>query len=62
MKREWLTEYRIAKGLSQHAIAKMCDITPQAYNQYETGKKRPSPETAQKIGKLLGFKWTRFYQ
>lgn len=61
-KREWLIEFRRAKGLSQQEVAKLCDITQQAYASYESGTKRPSPETAQKIAKTLNFKWTKFYE
>ena len=62
MKREWLINYRKSKGLLQQDVAKICDITQQAYAAYEIGTKRPSPETAQKIAKVLNFKWTKFYE
>ena len=60
--RNWLIEYRQKKGLSQEKIAELIGITQQAYSQYEIGGLRPSVETAKKIAKILGFKWTRFYQ
>ena len=62
MKREWLIKYRKAKQLTQNEVAKVCGITPQAYNYYELGSRKPRPEKAKILGKLLGFKWTRFYQ
>lgn len=61
MKRQWLIDYRKKKNLTQEEVAKICELTQQAYSQYENGNKRPKPETAQKLAKLLDFKWTRFY-
>ena len=62
MKREWLIKLRNKLKLSQTEIAKLCDVTYQMYGQIENGKRRPSPELAQKIGKVLNFDWTRFYK
>ena len=62
MKREWLIKHREDKKLSQCSVAKLCDITQQMYGAIENGKRRPSPELAQKIGKILNFDWTKFYK
>ena len=61
-KREWLINYRCNKGLSQNQTAKQIGITQQMYNYIESGKRRPSPELAQKIAKLLDFDWKLFYE
>lgn len=62
MKREWLIEHRKKKELSQSEVAKLCDVTQQMYGAIENGKKRPSPDLAQKIGKVLNIDWTKFYK
>lgn len=42
-------------------IAQQCKITQQYYNFIENGRRRPSPEVAQRIAKVLGFDWTLFF-
>lgn len=61
MKREWLIKAREDKGLTQTEVAKLADVTPQFYYYVEHGERRPSPEIAQKIAKVLGCDWTKFY-
>lgn len=61
MKRQWLIDARIAKGLTQAQLAKLADITVQTVSNYETGFRIPKPEIAQRIAKILEFDWTRFY-
>ena len=43
-------------------MAKQIGATQQMYNYIESGKRRPSPELAQKIAKVLKFDWTKFYE
>ncbi|MBQ9012729.1 MAG: helix-turn-helix transcriptional regulator [Bacilli bacterium] len=62
MKREWLIKLRNKTKLSQLEVAKLCDVTQQMYGQIENGIRRPSPELAQKLGKVLNFDWTKFYK
>lgn len=61
-KRYWLIKFRERKGLSQSKIAKEIGVSQQMYNYIENGKRRPSPELAQKIAKVLKFDWTKFYE
>ncbi len=61
-KREWLKELRELQEYSINGIAREVDVTPQFYWYIENGKRRPSPELAQKIAKLLGFDWKLFYE
>lgn len=61
-RREWLMQFRKEKGLSIKAIAKLSGVTQQCWSNYEIGKRTPRPNKAQKIAKLLGFKWTKFYE
>lgn len=60
--RLWLINRRKEKGYSQEYIAEICGITQQVYSLYETGSRRPRPETAMKLARILGFTWTSFYE
>ena len=56
-----LEERRLKKGLRQEDVARAAGISRVAYTNIENGKRRPSPEVAQKIAKVLKFKWTLFF-
>lgn len=60
--RLWLKEQRKKAGLSSKEIAIACGVSYAHYNFIESGKRRPSPELAQKLGKLIGFDWRLFYE
>ena len=60
--RQWLIEMRKNAGKTQAELAMMASITQPSYNAIEAGKNNPKPETAQRIAKILNFKWTRFYE
>jgi len=60
--REWLVQARNAKGMSQADVAKQSGIVQQSYQLIEKGVNRPRIETARRIGTVLGFPWTRFYE
>ena len=49
-----LKKLREEIGLSQSDIANRLNITRQAYNNYETGKREPDFETIVKIADILG--------
>lgn len=61
MERNWLREIRAQKGMTLQMVAKEAGVTWQSLSYYESGERRPSPEVAQKLGKILGFDWTAFY-
>ena len=61
-KRDWLIKKRIDRHLKPEDIAELVGVTQQFYNYVENGKRRPSPETAIKIGKVLDFDWKVFYE
>ncbi len=61
-KRTWLISCRRQRGLSQFEVSKLIDMSQQGYGAIENGKRRPSPDLAQKIGKVLNFDWTKFYK
>ena len=55
-KREYLTELRNKKGLSQEEVAKLIDVARSTYACYETGDREPNLETMGRIAKVLGEK------
>lgn len=61
MKREWLIKIRNKKNLSQEKMAILLNIPLSTYSAYEIGTRRPKIEEAQRIAKILRFKWTKFY-
>lgn len=60
--RDWLREARAKNELSENDVALRVGITQAAYHYIETGERNPKPETAKKIGAVLGFSWTRFFE
>lgn len=48
-----LKECREEKGLSQTEMGKALEVSRQAYNHYETGKRVPPPDTLRKISEIL---------
>ena len=61
-KRDWLIKMRKERNLDQQDVAELIGTTQQFYNYVENGKRRPSPEVAIKIGKILNFDWRLFYE
>lgn len=61
-KRDWLIRMRKERNLDQQDVAELIGTTQQFYNYVENGKRRPSPEIAIKIGKVLNFDWRLFYE
>ena len=60
-KRQWLIDLREKANLTRMQTGYHCDVHVTYIAKIEDGERRPSPEVAQKLGKLLGFDWTRFY-
>lgn len=58
----WLKNIREEKNLTQQSLAKRIGISRQMVNSIENGTRRPSPEVAKKIAKILGFEWTKFFE
>ena len=59
--REWLIQIREERGLTQGAVASAAEIAQPSYFEIEKGISTPRPETAKKIGNVLGFPWMCFY-
>ncbi|HDR7723181.1 MULTISPECIES: helix-turn-helix transcriptional regulator [unclassified Bacillus (in: firmicutes)] len=60
--RNWLKEFRCVRGYTHGDIANKCEISRSYYTQIENGTKTPSVKIAQKIGIILNFKWTIFFE
>lgn len=59
--REWLIEKREQQKLTQEKVAKKSGIQRSYYSMIESGKRSPSPYVAMKIGAVLSFDWTIFF-
>ena len=59
--RRWLIALREDQGMTQGAVAAAAGIAQPSYFEIEKGLSTPKPETAKRIGAVLGFDWTRFY-
>ncbi|MBP2657266.1 MAG: family transcriptional regulator [Firmicutes bacterium] len=62
MKRNWLEEILRKKKLTHQHAANIIGIERSYFTQIVGGKRRPSPDVAQKIGQALGFDWTIFFK
>ena len=59
--RRWLIELREASEMTQGQVAAAAGLAQPSYFEFEKGISTPRPETAKRIGEVLGFSWTRFY-
>ena len=57
-----LKEKRLNKELTQAQLAEKVNLTESAICLYENHKRTPSVEIAKRIAKVLGFKWTEFFE
>ena len=48
-----IQKYRMSKKLTQENLAEAIDVTPSYVSEIETGKKRPSMKTLEKIAAVL---------
>lgn len=60
--RQWLIDLRTKKNMTQKAVCERVGISQPTYWEYEHGASTPTPQNAMKLGELLGFKWTKFYE
>lgn len=58
---DMLTHLRKGKCMTQEEVAKAAGITRPYYNMIERGLKRPAPDVAKRIAKVLNFDWSIFY-
>ena len=57
----FIKEKRIAKGLSQAEVAKLLDISQQAYCRYELGIRDPGLNMIRRIADVLDFQPSDFF-
>lgn len=62
LKRVWLEKIRKDNNLTHQDVATEIKISRQYYGMIENGERDPSVTIAKKIGKLLNFKWTLFFE
>lgn len=62
MVRQWLIELRSNTEKTQDFMADRVGISRQYYGMIESGVRKPSVELAKKIGKVLNFDWTIFFE
>lgn len=60
--RRWLRKFRQEAHLSEGAVAELVGISQVGYHWIETGQRNPGIDTAKRIGGVLGFPWTMFYE
>lgn len=60
--RDWLVSIRKKQSMTQKAICDRLNISQPTYWGYEHGIITPTVQNAKKIGAILGFDWTRFYE
>jgi putative transcriptional regulator len=59
--RYWLVEKRNKFKLSQGEVARLAGIHRGSYTNIELGRRNPSVRVAKKIGAVLEFDWTIFF-
>lgn len=57
----FIKEKRIEKGLSQVEVAKVLNISQQAYSRYELGIREPGLQMILDLAKILGFRPGDFF-
>lgn len=53
---------RLDRGLTMKQISNKLDISESYYSLIENGERRPSVSVAKRIGAVLGFDWTKFFE
>ena len=57
-----IRKLRLVKGLKQECIAQKAGISASYISMLESGKRKPSPAVAKRLGKALGVPWTQFFE
>jgi transcriptional regulator with XRE-family HTH domain len=58
---DMIRDYRRERGMTQETLAAQVGIGGPALSDIERGC-RPSVENAKRLGRIVGFDWTRFYE
>ncbi|ODA41076.1 helix-turn-helix transcriptional regulator [Desulfosporosinus sp. BG] len=62
MIRFWLSNIRLDAGMTHDEVAKNVGVKRQYYSMIENGERTPSVKVARKIGEVLNFNWTLFFE
>lgn len=57
-----LREIRLEKNMTQHELAVETGLTHTSISRYESGKRKISVETAQKLAEALNVEWTVIFE
>lgn len=60
--RKWLYNARKSKGYSTREVARRAGISQSFYCLIENDKRNVSASTAKQIARVLGTKWTNFFE
>ncbi|PIC59068.1 transcriptional regulator [Sporosarcina sp. P12(2017)] len=60
--RVWLKDKRLKAKLTQEQVAVKAGVARTTYAMYEQGERDPSVGVAVRIGDVLKFKWTLFFE
>ena len=57
-----IRDARKLRGLTQVDVAKQAGIAQSTYSSIEGGSRKPSVKVAKRLGAVLGFDWTQFFE
>lgn len=57
-----MARLRKARKMTQAELGAAVGVTQRMIAAIEGAERRPSPDIAQRIGAVLGFPWTRFFE
>lgn len=58
----FLRAVRKERNMTQREVSERAGISQPAYCNIENEERKPSVEMAKRIGAVLGFNWTRFFE
>ncbi len=58
---DYMRRARKRRNLSQKQLAELVNVSVSLISLLENGKRLPGVDLAKRLGSVLGFRWTRFY-
>ncbi|WP_373896350.1 helix-turn-helix transcriptional regulator [Virgibacillus sp. CBA3643] len=62
MRRIWMTQKRLEKGLKQYELAHECGVSNRTISSIELGNREPSGKLAMKIAETLNIDMSLFFK
>lgn len=59
---EIMVQKRKERKMTQAELGQLAGCSQRAIAGYELGERRPSVQMAKKLGEVLGFPWTMFFE